>query len=51
VGTTIVDRWDNERPVEKVVVLLARRLGNQHAAMTGCTLQEAMFVGIRWAML
>jgi hypothetical protein len=33
----MVDRGDNERPVEKVIVLLARRLGNQHAAVTGST--------------
>ena len=50
-GTTMVDRWDKERPVEKIIVLLARRLGNQHAAVTSSTVQEATFMGIRRAML
>jgi hypothetical protein len=50
-GTAGVDRWDHERPIEKVIVLLARRLGNQHAAVTGSSVQKTVFMGIRRSML
>src|SRR5215831_2760079 len=38
---TIVDRGYHQGPVEKVVVLFARGLGDQQAAMARCPVQEA----------
>ena len=47
----IVHRGDDERPVKKVVLLLACCLGNEQAAMASRTVQESVLVHAFWFVL
>ena len=40
----ILDGWDDQGAVEKVVVLLARQLGDKHATVAGGAVQEPALV-------
>jgi hypothetical protein len=42
----VIDRRNGQRPIEEIVVLLARGFGDQQAAMTGRPEQEAALVGV-----